>query len=199
MGRDDLDKKLIGLYGEMELAIKLHKEGWQVYRAYIDELIDFVISRYYCLKCKKYTELYIKKTSYKGKNRKTEIRKCRTNLCNSCQTNEVEIRTKFIQVKSSAGNNKEVFHFHPKLSHDIKNIFCVWIFIKNADNKTKPIKCNFFIFEGELIKEIDNINLDSYQITDNQKIGLKINGKGNITGKGNWTRLNDFKSFKILE
>ncbi|MCY4320882.1 MAG: hypothetical protein OXC37_00535, partial [Bdellovibrionaceae bacterium] len=154
MGRDDLDKKLIGLYGEMELAIKLHKEGWQVYRAYIDELIDFVISRYYCLKCKKYTELFVKETQYNRKKRK-----CRTNLCAYCKKNQIEIRTKFIQVKSSAGNNKGIFSFHPKLSYDIKDIFCVWIFIKNAKIQTKPIKCNFFIFKGEPIKKFDNINL----------------------------------------
>ena len=71
-GRKDSDKKLIGLYGEMELALKLHREGWQVYRAYIDELIDFVISKYYCNNCRQFTNLFIKFTNYKKKTRKLE-------------------------------------------------------------------------------------------------------------------------------
>lgn len=56
---DDIDlenekkKLVIGLYGEMQLAMKLHALGWQVHRGYIDEGIDFVISRYYCKSCKK--------------------------------------------------------------------------------------------------------------------------------------------------
>lgn len=40
-------KSIIGLYGEMQLAIKLHEHGWNAYRAYIDENVDFIISRYY--------------------------------------------------------------------------------------------------------------------------------------------------------
>lgn len=45
----EIEKKklVIGLYGEMQLSMKLHQLGWQVHRSYIDEGIDFVISRYY--------------------------------------------------------------------------------------------------------------------------------------------------------
>ena len=194
MGRDDIDKKLIGFYGEMELALKLHKEGWQVYRAYIDELIDFVISRYYCLKCRKYTKLLKRKRKYNKKERN-----CLTNLCSQCKKDKVILKTKFIQVKSSAGNEKEDFSFHPKLSHMIKDLYCIWIFIRNHNNPKKPIKCDFFVFEGFEIAKIDNINLDCYQITDNQKISLKIDDEGNVKTKGVWKKLNHFKDFSLLE
>ena len=43
MNGSEGDKLVIGLYGEMRLAMELHKRGWQVYRAYIDEKFDFVI------------------------------------------------------------------------------------------------------------------------------------------------------------
>ena len=42
------NKRIIGLYGEITLAMKLHKRGCQVYKAYIDEQIDFIIAKYYC-------------------------------------------------------------------------------------------------------------------------------------------------------
>ena len=203
MGREEFDKKLIGLYGEMELALRLHKEGWQVYRAYIDELIDFVISRYYCSKCKKYTELFIRKTKWRGKkgtNKKEEITKCKTNLCHFCKTDSITIKTKFIQVKTSAGINSS-FSFHPKLSHLIKDLFCVWISIKNHDKPDKKMECDFFIFKGLDIPNFDNINLDSYQKTDNQKITLTID-KGKITTQtkvSKWSELNNFQSFDILK
>jgi len=38
-------KRIIGLYGEMSLAMELHRRGWQVYRAYIDESIGLIIER----------------------------------------------------------------------------------------------------------------------------------------------------------
>ena len=40
MNGSESDKLVIGLYGEMRLVIELHKRGWQVYRAYIDEKSD---------------------------------------------------------------------------------------------------------------------------------------------------------------
>ena len=36
-GSENRDKQVIGLYGEMRLAMELHNRGWQVYRTYIDE------------------------------------------------------------------------------------------------------------------------------------------------------------------
>ena len=43
---EDKKKLVIGLYGEMHLAMLLHEKGWQVHRSYIDESIDFVITKY---------------------------------------------------------------------------------------------------------------------------------------------------------
>ena len=51
MNGSDTDKRVIGLYGEMRLAMELHKQGWQVYRAYIDDKFDFVILKSYCENC----------------------------------------------------------------------------------------------------------------------------------------------------
>ena len=52
---EEKKKQVIGLYGEMQLAMRLHSYKWQVHRSYIDEDIDFVISKYYCKKCKKFS------------------------------------------------------------------------------------------------------------------------------------------------
>lgn len=49
------EKRVIGLYGEMRLAMELHQRGWQVFRAYIDEKFDFVIMKAYCYVCEDYT------------------------------------------------------------------------------------------------------------------------------------------------
>ena len=55
----DKKKLVIGLYGEMRLSMVLHELGWQVHRAYIDEGIDFTITKYWCPKCKKYSDQYV--------------------------------------------------------------------------------------------------------------------------------------------
>lgn len=60
-------KQVIGLYGEMQLAMNLHSRGWQVHRSYIDEGIDFVISKYYCRSCKKFSNQLIRQENYQGK------------------------------------------------------------------------------------------------------------------------------------
>jgi len=73
---EEKKKQVIGLYGEMRLSMELHELGWQVHRAYIDEGIDFTITKYYCPKCKKYSNQYIRYTVRNGKNVK-----CVTNLC----------------------------------------------------------------------------------------------------------------------
>jgi len=52
---EEKKKQVIGLYGEMRLSMELHELGWQVHRAYIDEGIDFTITKYYCPVCKKYS------------------------------------------------------------------------------------------------------------------------------------------------
>ena len=57
MSKIDIDKKkqVIGLFGEMQLAMILHERGWQVHRAYIDEGIDFIITKYWCSSCNLYS------------------------------------------------------------------------------------------------------------------------------------------------
>lgn len=57
---EEKKKQVIGLYGEMQLAMKLHSNGWQVHRSYIDEGIDFVISKYYCKTCGRFSNQLIR-------------------------------------------------------------------------------------------------------------------------------------------
>ena len=61
------NKRIVGVYGEMCLAMRLHQLGWQVYRAYIDEQIDFIIARYYCKNCEKFSVLEKKRKRRKRK------------------------------------------------------------------------------------------------------------------------------------
>ena len=83
---EDKKKQIIGLYGEMQLSMILHELGWQVHRAYIDDCIDFVISKYWCDKCKRYSEKYIRYSNWNGKKAK-----CITNLCQFCKNTELKI------------------------------------------------------------------------------------------------------------
>ncbi|MDR0676694.1 MAG: hypothetical protein LBF97_06610 [Elusimicrobiota bacterium] len=55
INNEDKKKQVIGLYGEMQLAIRLHERGWQVHRSYIDEGIDFVITKYFCTDCRQFS------------------------------------------------------------------------------------------------------------------------------------------------
>ena len=115
---EEKKKQVIGLYGEMQLSMRLHELGWQVHRAYIDEGIDFVATKYYCPKCKKYSNQWIRYENYKGKERK-----CVTNLCQYCQTTELQVISRYLQVKTSEGENERTekgvkirdFSFHPKI------------------------------------------------------------------------------------
>lgn len=96
--QEDKKKQVIGLYGEMQLAMRLHTNGWQVHRSYIDEGIDFVISKYYCNRCQRFSNQFIRQSKYEGKNAK-----CVTNLCEFCQSQKLGIITKYLQVKTSEG------------------------------------------------------------------------------------------------
>ena len=183
---DDKKKQVIGLYGEMQLSMRLHELGWQVHRAYIDEGIDFVATKYYCPKCKKYSNQYIKSENYKG-----EQRKCVTNLCEHCKETELQIISRYLQVKTSEGKNmKKVnglevkdFSFHPKIRYDMgKEVFYIWIAVFDKPNFEK--RCHFYIFNTKYVSKFDNISLDTYQITDNQKTTLKINENGVVLNKG---------------
>ena len=115
MNGSESNKLVIGLYGEMRLAMELHKRGWQVYRAYIDP-------------------------------------KIRYHLADS-------------------------------------RVFYVWIQVWDQD--THDI--NYYIFKTSDVKRFDNLELDTYQITDNQKTTLTINKTGEVLNKG---RKYDFSAFK---
>lgn len=175
------DKKtqVIGLYGEMRLSMELHELGWQVHRAYIDEGIDFVISKYYCRKCNQYSKQWIK---HSGNN------KCVTNLCDNCHTTELEVVSRYLQVKTSEGVNYKGkpdirdFSFHPKIRYNMgDDVFYVWIAVFDTPQEKK---CHFYIFNSKDVSLFDDISLASYQITDNQQTHLYIRDDGVVTNKG---------------
>jgi hypothetical protein len=180
---EEKKKVVIGLYGEMRLAMELHDLGWQVHRSYIDEGIDFTITKYWCLKCKKYSLQFIRIGKYENKNRK-----CVTNLCKYCKKTELVVISRYLQVKTSEGkstkkNDVSEFSFHPKIRYDMgKEVFYVWIAIFN--NKMHKV-CHFYVLNTKDIKKFDDINLETYQTTDNQKTTLRINMSGVVLNKGN--------------
>ena len=187
---EDKKKLVIGLYGEMQLAMMLHEKGWQVHRSYIDEGIDFVITKYFCKQCNKYTNQYIRNEEYKGK-----TKKCVTNLCEICKTDNLKITSRYLQVKTSEGKDKSKnerdFSFHPKIRYDMGNdVFYVWIavfskeFLKKQTEQIENPIIHFYIFNTKDVDKFDNINLPTYQITDNQKTTLTINKTGEILNNG---------------
>lgn len=182
---DEIEEKkklVIGLYGEMRLSMELHDLGWSVHRAYIDEGIDFVATKYFCPKCKTYSNQWIRFQNYKGK--KT---KCVTNLCEKCKDCELTVISRYLQVKTSEGKPTENphirdFSFHPKIRYDTgSKVFYVWIAVFD---KPKEKICHFYIFNTKDVSLFDNISLDTYQITDNQKTTLTINDNGVVLNKG---------------
>lgn len=192
---DDKDKKVVGLYGEMRLAMELHKRGWQVYRAYIDEKFDFVIMKSYCMHCNDYKDAHVHTEQYKGSKRK-----CVTNLCAECKKNTLKMIVRFIQVKTSEGNHGgdlgeiDNFSFHPKIRYHISDyrMFYVWIAARDENN------VHFYVFKPEDVKRFDNLDLDTYQITDNQKTTLRIDVNGKVHNKGKVVpgrRVNDYGVF----
>ncbi len=180
---DDVKKLVIGLYGEMQLSMVLHELGWQVHRAYIDEGIDFTITKYWCPKCKKYSEQYIRTKTYKDKKKK-----CVTNLCNCCKETELSVVSKHLQVKTSEGipgkkPNERKFSFHPKIRYDMGDtVFYVWIAVFSYPDIGK--KCHFYIFNTKDVSLFDDTSIDTYQITDNQKTTLTIRNTGEVLTEG---------------
>lgn len=174
-------KQVIGLYGEMRLSMQLHDLGWQVHRAYIDEGIDFVITKYYCPVCQKYSNQCIQTQIYKGKKYK-----CVTNLCASCKKTPLTIISRYLQVKTSEGittkqPDVKKFSFHPKIRYDMgKEIFYIWIAVFE---KPRERLCHFYIFNTSDVKLFDDINLPTYKITDNQKTELSIREDGCVVKK----------------
>ena len=193
----ELDKKkqVIGLYGEMRLSMELHELGWQVHRAYIDEGIDFTITKYYCPKCKKYSNQWIRKAPYKGK----EV-KCVTNLCEYCKKTELEVISRYLQVKTSEGiatskTDVRKFSFHPKIRYNMgREVFYVWIAV--FDEKSEK-KCHFYILNTKDVEKFDNTDLPTYQITDNQKTELPIRNDGTVLKKGKESTGYNYSVFNI--
>lgn len=212
---NDRDKRVIGLYGEMRLAMELHQRGWQVYRAYIDDKFDFVIMKSYCESCKAFKEALTRETNYKGKPRQTV-----TNLCATCKKDTLKMLVRFIQVKTSEGistNAKKAednnilpikldgevkkFSFHPKLRYHLADSRVFYAWIQVWDTETHDV--NYFIFHTSQVSRFDNMDLATYQITDNQKTELPINRAGKITKKGkkyDYTAFDEFlNNFECLE
>ena len=185
-GPEERDKKVIGLYGEMRLAMELHNRGWQVYRAYIDEKIDFVILKSYCENCKDFKNALTRQQYYKGKNRKAV-----TPLCETCEQDSLKILIRFIQVKTSegvpakptkSGEEKKKYSFHPKIRYHLKDsrVFYAWIQVWDKD--THDI--NYYIFKTSDVEFFDNLELPVYQIIDEQKTELPITKEGKVVKKG---------------
>lgn len=170
----------------MALAMELHKKGWQVYRAYIDEQIDFIIARYYCLNCAKFSSLEKRSKNFLS------------NLCAICKTDKLKVEVRFIQVKASAGiktkkGTTRSYSFHAKLRSNIDDrAFYVWIALTEISGKYEP---HFYIFNHKEISKFDNLELDSYQKTDNQKTTLHINEKGEVLNKGRKHNYDCFADF----
>ncbi|BBM88483.1 hypothetical protein COTS27_00163 [Spirochaetota bacterium] len=203
----DKKKRIIGLYGEMRLAMELHAKGWQVHRSYIDEGIDFIITKYWCTHCRKFVNQHISEKSYKS-----EIRKCVTNKCDKCKEKELEIKVRYLQVKTSEGiaekNNTDTkkFSFHPKIRYIMRDVFYVWIAVfkdggspttttKDDDSPTTTTTVHYYVFRTGDIIRFDDINIKSYQITDNQKTSLRIDRDGDVRNQGNKYNYDCFKEF----
>lgn len=197
----DKKKQVIGLYGEMQLAMILHERGWQVHRSYIDEGIDFVITKYWCRNCRSFTIQLIRNQKYEGKDKK-----CVTNLCNNCCQDSIIIVSKYLQIKTSEGikhnkNDIRKFSFHPKIRYNLgKDIFYVWIavFLEEKDIQAAQINStitHYYIFNTKDVELFDNLKIDAYQITDNQKTTLTINKKGIVMNKGKKYNYDCFKDF----
>ncbi len=193
----EAEKRVIGLYGEMRLAMELHKRDWQVYRAYIDEKFDFVILKSYCDKCAEFTKPLRRKSQYSGSHGQSlpqpdspnsTIRTTVTNLCEKCESNSLQMLVRFIQVKTSEGKpmkpkkgeeSLKSYSFHPKIRYHLADgrVFYVWIQVWDENH------VNYYIFKTEDVEKFDDLSLDSYQITDNQKITLRINKEGKVKTK----------------
>ena len=187
-------KRIIGLYGEMNLSMELHQRGWQVYNAYIDEQIDFIIARYYCTKCKEFSDLYVRRKEYNGTKRKTI-----TNLCTKCKEEKLKIVERFLQVKTSEGilgsdNSFRNYSFHANLKYHVDDrTFYVWIAVIENEKKVKvPFYYIFYISE---LNKFDNIELPSYQITDNQKLTFRIDNDGVVLNQGQGTKKDKYQCF----
>lgn len=179
------EKRVIGLYGEMRLAMELHRKRWEVYRAYIDDRFDFVIMKCYCDVCKDFRQPLQRNSQYGNSSRKVV-----TNLCAECKSDSIRMIVRFIQVKTSEGavkNNRDnelTYSFHPKIRYHLadERVFYVWIQVWDEDSSRSEdtVQVNYFIFKTDEVSKFDNISLASYQKTDNQKLNLRLDKDGNV-------------------
>ncbi len=189
---DEDKKQITGLFGEMHLAMKLHARGWQVHRAYIDSHTDFVLTKYWCNSCKGYQQL--------EKRKKPQGRDFPTDQCASCLQPSLHSVVRFIQVKASEGiPSKQGIHirnysFHAKLRSNVDpRAFYVWIALTPLPLEGADFVPHFYVFHHKDISRFDNLGLDSYQLTDNQKTTLRIDHQGNVLNRG---RKHDYSCFK---
>ena len=194
------DKRVIGLYGEMRLAMELHKRGWQVYSAYIDDKFDFVILKSYCENCKTFKDAWTREETYINKKGKEATGKTVTQLCETCLQDSLKMLVRFIQVKTSEGVSKKTkksgeesrkYSFHAKIRYHLADsrIFYAWIQVWDEDN------VNYYIFKTADVKHFDDLQLASYQITDSQKTTLTINKEGELLTKGTKHDYSAFEEF----
>ena len=96
---------------------------------------------------------------------------------------------RFIQVKTSegipnkttkSGEESRKYSFHARIRYHLADsrVFYAWVQVWDEDN------VNYYIFKTDDVKYFDDLQLDSYQITDNQKTTLTINKEGELLTKG---------------
>ena len=208
---EDSKKQVIGLLGEMSVVMAFHERGWQVYRPVLDENIDFVLTRYYCTNCKKFTSLHQRITTTKNKKGKDVTYKAITNLCDICHKAKIRNIVRFIQVKTSegirSGRNVDNFSFHAKLRHHVDpRTFYVWIAVHPGEQEEqkeqgeqeeridKKRLC-YYVFHYNNVQDFDNIELPSYQESDNQKTALRINAECEVITQGSIHNYDCFREF----
>ena len=190
--------------------MELHKKGWQVYRAYIDEHIDFVLAKYWCSTCKEFSNL--EKRPKEKQDGSLAGGQFPTNCCEICKNPSLKVKVRFVQVKTSEGievpgNQRSnptmratrdyidvirAYSFHAKLRSNIdKRSFYAWIALIPVADKLEP---HYYIFHHKEIDRFDDLTLPSYQKTDNQKITLRIDSKGNVRNQRG--PKHDFSCFK---
>ena len=184
--KDEEKKQIIGLLGEMHLAMRLHDRGWQVYRAYIDSNVDFILTKYWCRTCKKHTN--VEKRKIPGEKK----RFFPTDCCASCLNPTLMFDVRFIQVKTSEGKinkkrkkktSERDYSFRVKLRSNIDpRSFYAWIALVPTDEGIMEPHC--FIFRHDEANKFDNLELDTYQKKDNPKTTLHINKEGRVIKKG---------------
>lgn len=196
------NKRVIGLFGEMSLAMELHERGWQVYRAYIDENVDFIIARYYCTTCNKFSTL-----EKRAKGTTTFPSDC----CQTCKQSTMNFIFRCLQVKTSEGisndNSKHPhrkYSFHAKLRSNVdERSYYAWIALVQEGKKKIPY---YYLFNHAEISKFDDLTIDSYQKTDNQKTTLRITKEGEVINRSkkydfsyfNHQFHNDFECFEKI-